>query len=73
MFTNITTDSLLKMESAGGLLTSGKYPNGLNRNSSIEDWFAVFPNVERDLIRKWSAYIDSRHDFYEILHTFLRD
>lgn len=58
---NIDTKFLLMLESVGGLLTSGKYPEGLNFNSELTEWFTKFPTPNTELIVRWYDYLRAKY------------
>ena len=56
----LTTDYLLNLEDAGGVLTCGKLPVGLTLRSTMREWYAAFPNVDEGLIEAWSDYVRAK-------------
>ena len=67
----LTTRHLLNLEAAGVVITSGEIPIGLNLRSSLAEWFAMFPNVSKELVEAWSDYARAKtilHDTIVILN-----
>lgn len=69
----MTTDDLLRLEEAGGVITFGGIPAGLDQNSSISDWYRMFPNVSMILIDAWFDYTRSKSKLEDIIAVLKKD
>ena len=57
----LTTDYLLNLEDVGGVMSSGRIPVGLSLRSTMQDWYATFPNVDKCLLEAWADYVRSKN------------
>jgi hypothetical protein len=50
---DLTTEALLRLEEAGGMLTSAIPPDGILPNDSLHAWLAKMPLVDGKLLARW--------------------
>jgi hypothetical protein len=59
---NFTTETLLRLEDAGGVISNGVLPKGLHWNDSLDVWFTKFPAVTPNLVAKWYTFYQAKRE-----------